>query len=282
MKDRFVCIAGKVFMYHYPITIGHKELMRFFSSGTVNIDLEIIPLSELNAVDSDKLVKVYELENITIYKHNMKKKYYVFMNQHMFAEYDLNKKTIYVKCNDQNNMLPYALPLPVEDFLFTDVLSRCNNIIVHGGAAKYDNTLLLYYGRSGAGKSTISSLLEKCGFTVFSDERIVISCASNQVYSAYWVSSNGSINNLSAYTDHIIHLEHSINQANCLDCVSSNTMFASLIKEVFYPIWDKELSMSIIIKVKTFLESVRCYNYRFVPKECAVEVLYDEIKRIKE
>jgi hypothetical protein len=56
------------------------------------------------------------------------------------------------------------------------ILNQRDNILLHAAAIKYKDGVVLFCGRSGAGKSTIVNLLKQNGYSIFSDDNCTLSC----------------------------------------------------------------------------------------------------------
>lgn len=85
-------------------------------------------------------------------------------------------------------------------------------IVFHSAAAVVDGSGIICTGRSGQGKSTISTLLHAAGIDVLTDERPIIRVeeAGLRVYGSPWPSSGGFVMNSSAPLKKIYFIEHGL------------------------------------------------------------------------
>lgn len=63
---------------------------------------------------------------------------------------------------------------PLSEFLISRVLIHSRRVEVHASAVVSGGRALLFVGHSGAGKTTISRIAERCGALVLSDDRVII------------------------------------------------------------------------------------------------------------
>lgn len=63
---------------------------------------------------------------------------------------------------------------PYDEYLMCRMLARAGGLVIHGAAIEYEGMGLLFFGHSGAGKSTISQLAEGLGARVLSDDRSIV------------------------------------------------------------------------------------------------------------
>jgi hypothetical protein len=63
---------------------------------------------------------------------------------------------------------------PFDEFVVSRLLGKRGDLILHASCVSVDGVALLFLGHSGAGKSTIASLLESEGATVLSDDRTIV------------------------------------------------------------------------------------------------------------
>ena len=273
-----ICISGINCCYNKPLLYGHDNAADFIIDNPTKINLNLIPTNNL-LVNSSNYSTVYSVDNIIVKKDFCSNDLCVVLNDELLACYSPNNGICYIKKSLMDKNEEYSIKLPLEDFLWTDILYRNNRWILHGGASIKNKRTYVYFGESGAGKSTISRLFQNNGFKILSDERLIISSIDFSINSAYWVSSNGSITNKEISANNIIYLRHSTNQNNHLIGISCEEMYSYLSTQVFYPLWDKDLLCKTIIMIKKFIKNKQCYIYEFKPDESAIEYLEENIKQ---
>lgn len=258
--------------YNNSLGLGHEELAKFRDNSFDHFDYTFNTTDMIVLPHNESTFYIYQNENMTIKRNQQLNIDYIYINGDIVAQNNISNKNVRILTSNKYQ----CIPLPLEDYLWTDILSRNNRLIIHGGAAILDKTIYLYFGESGAGKSTLSSILQKSGFKIFSDERIIID-NNLKIYSSYWVSSNGIINNLSAQINKIVYLRHSKDKKNKILSVPHQKLYPCFIKQIFYPIWDKNLTARVIINATSFLRQVQCYILDFVPNDSAVQFMFDNI-----
>ena len=76
----------------------------------------------------------------------------------------------------------YPLEYPLDELIFTNLLSRRNGVELHGCGVIDDDEGLLFLGFSGAGKSTLARLWRRHpGATILSDDRIILRVRDGRV-----------------------------------------------------------------------------------------------------
>jgi hypothetical protein len=76
----------------------------------------------------------------------------------------------------------YPLEYPLDELIFTNLLSRRNGVELHGCGVVDHGEGLLFLGFSGAGKSTLARLWRRHpGATILSDDRIILRLRGGQV-----------------------------------------------------------------------------------------------------
>lgn len=74
---------------------------------------------------------------------------------------------------DGSPLTTNCLQYPLDQLLMMHALGH-RGIVVHAGAAVREGRAVLYAGVSGAGKTTLSRLLDSAGWSVLSDDRVVV------------------------------------------------------------------------------------------------------------
>lgn len=104
---------------------------------------------------------------------------------------------------------PYAFNYPCDQVAVLNALAPHGVAIVHAGAVSIDGAGLLFCGKSGAGKTTLSRLCRETGATLLNDDRQFIWVESGQTWLAPtpWHGSEPEVNNRRVPLRAIFHLE---------------------------------------------------------------------------
>jgi hypothetical protein len=71
---------------------------------------------------------------------------------------------------------------PFDEFVVSRLLSRTHGLLLHASAVILDGAAIVFVGHSGAGKSTISQLMEEAGLEVMTDDRTILTCEGAVVH----------------------------------------------------------------------------------------------------
>ncbi|WP_372846584.1 hypothetical protein [Pontiella sp.] len=181
-----------------------------------------------------------------------------------------------------------------DDLLWRDlalfmVMFRLRNeqgLLVHGASSVLDGSGVLCVGPSGAGKTTIATLL-RCGgpAEVLSDEHPIVrrffraepesSGGEFRVYGSPWPSCGGYVSAESAPLKRIYFLEHG--PENALVSVGRKEAVARLLQVATLP-WDcADLFDPCLETVESLLATVPAAVLSFKPDEEVVEVIRQDL-----
>lgn len=165
-------------------------------------------------------------------------------------------------------------------------LRELGGLVFHGSASVVDGQGILCVGVSGAGKSTISTLLDAGGATVLTDERPVLrreslssgswtAASEFNIHGSPWPSSAGFATNERAPLKRIYFLEHG--PENQLMQLSSGEAFTRLIHVSLIPWQDPALFDPCLETVDALLASVPASVLSFRPDEAVVDVIRQDL-----
>lgn len=106
---------------------------------------------------------------------------------------------------------PFAFNYPCDQVAVLNALAPHGICVVHAGAVAFEDRGLLFCGRSGAGKTTLSRLCRSAGAVLLNDDRQFIWIESGQAWLAPtpWHGAEPEINNRRVPLRAIFHLEQS-------------------------------------------------------------------------
>jgi len=108
--------------------------------------------------------------------------------KHKFFFGNFNKKTLDIFAGSFGNYYNFKnceslLYTYIDNFIITNILrSRQKSIIVHANVIYNDESILILIGDSGTGKTTISYNLNNKGYSLFSDDILLIDVDSSKLY----------------------------------------------------------------------------------------------------
>jgi hypothetical protein len=174
---------------------------------------------------------------------------------------DYSEGTIFMSKDSRET---YPLAYPLEELIFINLLSRRNSLILHSCGMGDGQTGYIFSGVSGAGKSTISKLIESGGkLRIMSDDRAIISRQGNSfmICGTPWHGTVTTCENLKSPLKKIFFIQHAKEHyANRWNPVKAA---AHLIARSFPPYWDEE-GMDRTVELCTDIAiSVPCYELGF-------------------
>lgn len=147
----------------------------------------------------------------------------------------------------------------------------------------------LFLGGSGAGKTTMSNLWHRKGATVIHDDQITVykknshfMMVSGNIFETRKFGNSADLTE--AALDNIFFLRHG--KKNMLCKTNRLEAFRRMIKERFFPVWDKNAMRNMLSFWLDLVKTVPTDNLAFIPHSCCVdfikmkkEVISDESKK---
>ena len=188
-------------MYHYWAFGLHisseiefpELLLTEFEKADVHISVDTIPAS----------IETISFETET-YFHSVTETELLFEVKNVAKYYATNGNKIIVEINEQNKEMR-SVRLFILATVMAAILLQRKLLPFHASAIIKDETLFLITGESGAGKSTTTAGLIKKGYTIFSDDVVVL-----EKKSANNVSATASYPMIKLWNDSIEKLEHEL------------------------------------------------------------------------
>lgn len=171
---------------------------------------------------------------------------------------------------DGRNVLE-PLEYPLDELLMTHLLARGRGVEVHAcGVVDADGTGWLFAGHSEAGKSTIAGLWDAQRATILSDDRVILTIASDRVWmhGTPWHGDAEFATPSAAVVRRIFFLEHGV--ANGIRPLAGAAAAACLLARCFVPFHDPgglEYTLELIERI---VERAPCAEFAFVPDSGAV------------
>ncbi|MBI5893812.1 MAG: hypothetical protein HZB79_09240 [Deltaproteobacteria bacterium] len=177
----------------------------------------------------------------------------------------------------RNGILRNPFSYPLDQILTIALLPKKQGILLHSCGFKHKDKGYLFIGQSGAGKSTMSKIMEKNeGVHILNDDRIAAR-KKNGVFYIYGTPWHGTAEFVSSEKASLAGLfflkkdtENSLKKISIPDTVSR------LIKYSFPPFWDRDGIASALKTVEDIATSIPCFEFSFLPDDRAFEMVKDK------
>lgn len=163
---------------------------------------------------------------------------------------------------------------PLDQILLMYTLAKRRGMLLHAAGADINGRGLVFPGRSGAGKSSISrQLAVRKETTIFSDDRIVIRKidAGFKFFGTPWPGDAGKALNRGDWLSAMFFLHHGVTDR--IRPISPGEAFKKLMPVTSIPWYDKEILPEILRNCEALVSSVPAYDLYFKPTVEVVDVL---------
>jgi hypothetical protein len=152
----------------------------------------------------------------------------------------------------------FPLGFPLDVVLFASALAHRGGVVAHASALERDGRGVVFTGPSGAGKTTAARLLQRRGFHVLNDERVVLRVEAGQlaVHGTPWHGALGVVSAGSAPVAAIFFIEH----ADRTSAVALRPPEAArrLVPRCRLPFWDVGAMQSLLATVDATVRLTPC------------------------
>lgn len=165
---------------------------------------------------------------------------------------------------------PHAFNYPCDQVAVLNRLQRFGVVVVHAGAVSFDGQGLLFCGRSGAGKTTLSRLCREAGATLLNDDRQFIWRDARGAWLAPtpWHGSEPEVNHHTVPLRAILHLRHA--PGHVLTPRSGADAAARLLGNTVAPFYFADAMERVLAICDALTEKVPSYQFDFAPAADAV------------
>jgi len=87
---------------------------------------------------------------------------------------DMSEGVLYPKFLREGEPAPYTLFFPVDEQIFLHRMGWLGGALIHSCGVQYNESALIFCGRSGIGKSTTGRLWHEAGHTLLNDDRMIV------------------------------------------------------------------------------------------------------------
>ena len=169
----------------------------------------------------------------------------------------------------------YPLEYPLDELLMMNLLGRGRGAEVHAcGALDPQGAASLFVGQSGAGKTTISRLLQADGRSVLSDDRIIVRDTPGGGFAAYGTPWHGEAE-LSAASHGALSEIYFLRQgpANSVKPLLAGDATSRLLACGFVPFYDGDALRFTLDFWSKVCSHVPCRELTFVPDSTVLKCL---------
>jgi len=197
------------------------------------------------------------------------------------ARFDLLPREITVYCGERmfveredGEVVSNPVRYPLDQILLMYVLGGEGGILVHAAGMFRGTRGLAFPGPSGAGKTTLSRLLEKNGRNrLLSDDRIVLRKGAGgfRMHGTPWPGEAGTATNGRSELRCLVFMRHGGDGR--LAGLSPAEAAERLMPTVSVPWYDGETAPCILAAIDELVTAVPAFEFAFTPGETAVEPL---------
>lgn len=261
------------------ILIGPFKIRVSFPAGLIELS-KSLSLFEINSTGADYFLETREEESLTIPPDAVCRRDYYFVqdglsdlhygNQNFSLRIDFVKKiavlTVLAGFKDKRLLLfngfKWFLSLITIDN--GGIPLHCSNVI-------RNNKSLIFSGKSGAGKSTVSDLLShnRQSWQRGSDEFNLIFKQGSEVYaySTPYLSFNGELRISGALLVHLFFLKHS--PRNSISALPKEKSYWNILKNVYTIPANEDMAQKMYKNVELITESLNCSELYFINDQSA-------------
>lgn len=151
--------------------------------------------------------------------------------------------------------------------------SMKNFCYLHGALNVLDGQYILFMGKSGVGKTTLSNLACELGATCLTEEDPFLSWKEGKpfVYGTPWPGAKGPENQTSGKLAAVFFLRHA--QKNQINRLNSNFAGRNLLQNTRVFKWLPQVVPNAIELIDKVSKSVPSYDFGFVPDRRAIDVI---------
>lgn len=168
----------------------------------------------------------------------------------------------------------YPFRYPLDQILLMHYLGSREGVIIHCAGVEHRDQILLFAGRSGAGKTTLTSCLTGDNrFRVLSDDRMIIRRRGEQFhgYGTPWPGEGRMAVNRGGVLGGICFLAKS--PANRLVRIPSGEAFTRLMPVLSIPWYHREMVDNLVGLSERLVRTVPVYVLHFSPSVAIADVL---------
>ena len=163
---------------------------------------------------------------------------------------------------------------PLDELIFTNLLSRRNGVELHGCGVVDDDEGLLFLGFSGAGKSTLARLWRRHpDATILSDDRIILRVRGGRVmmHGTPWHGDEALVAKGPVPLSRLFFL-HQGPECTMRPCAGSEAV-ASMFARCFAPFHCADAIAGTLATLEQTVGLVPCADLWFTPDDAAIDFI---------
>lgn len=169
---------------------------------------------------------------------------------------------------------------PLDQILLMHHLSGRSGVIVHGAGISINSKGYVFAGRSGAGKSTITGILNSAGCSdILSDDRVIVRDIEDtvRVFGTPWPGEGGYASNSNVPLSGIFLLTKG--EQNSITEINRRNAVERLLPVLSIPWYDKESLSGILTFCDLLLAKIPVYDLIFRPDAGIVGIFREFVER---
>lgn len=196
------------------------------------------------------------------------------------ARFQRRPHSVIIHCGDAlttrergEKILTNPFSYPLDQFLLVYALSEREGAMLHACAIAVDGAGYIFAGRSGAGKSTISQIFASRGYSVLSDDRVVVRKIGDafSVFGTPWAGTAGIAENRALPLQAIFFIVHG--EENRVEKLSPREAFERLMPVTSILWYDEKVLPYMLSLCEDIVMSIPAYDLHFTPGEEVVDLL---------
>jgi hypothetical protein len=184
----------------------------------------------------------------------------------------LRRGILYYPAPCRGTQPKYALDFPLDELLFQHRLAQNGELEIHACGIWFRGRVLLFCGKSGAGKTTTARLWRRWmpEARILSDDRMVIRRRGKRywAYGTPWHGAGGFASPGGGTLDGIFFLRHA--RRSTLYPVPAAESAARLFARTFPPLWDKRAVEAMVGTCAAIAGTIPCFDFGFRPDRSAM------------
>lgn len=165
---------------------------------------------------------------------------------------------------------------PLGSLIIQSIIIQNNGFFIHGSGVNYKNNGIIFTGKSGKGKTTISNIYNNFEIYVIHDDRLIIRKINN-----HYLMFNSPMINVTKQTKSNINKVYSIyhSNKNYVKELSKTEVYKHIIPNIIQHNIDNELIVLLSDTYTDFFKSVDFYTLGFVPDNHIIDFIDEHINK---
>ncbi|MBN1552511.1 hypothetical protein JW979_13635 [bacterium] len=190
---------------------------------------------------------------------------------------------IFINRTHRSAVIHNPMMYPLDQILITYALSMHKGMIVHG-AGVYDEHMggMVFCGRSGAGKTTISRIIDRAlpNGCILSDDRVILRYENTHCffYGTPWPGEGRYAVNTGKPLKILLFLKHG--KETSLRKLPPGESLDQLLPVATIPWYDKDMIRIFLDTCDVFIREIPCYELTFIPEDTVLEVIRDTLANL--